>query len=84
VTTTLLGAGYLGAVVTLVLCLPATDWRRVRIHAVGFTLTSMTLLVTLWDLSERRRLAQRLAHASFRRRGTAVFAGASKVAEARS
>jgi hypothetical protein len=53
VTATFLGAGYLGAAVTLVLCLRATDWRRVRMLAVmGFTLTSTTLLVTLWHLDQ--------------------------------
>jgi len=51
VTATFLGAGYLGAVVTLILSYRATDWRLVRsLPVMGFTLTSTTLLVTLWHL----------------------------------
>jgi hypothetical protein len=53
VTATFLGAGYLGAVVTLVLSSRATDWRRVRaLPVMGITLTGATLLVTLWHLEQ--------------------------------
>jgi hypothetical protein len=52
-TATFLGAGYLSAVVTLVLGARANDWRKLRsIPVLGFTLTSVTLLVTLWHLSQ--------------------------------
>jgi hypothetical protein len=53
VTATFLGAGYLSAVVTLVLARRATDWRNVRSIAVmGFALTTTTLLVTLWHITQ--------------------------------
>jgi hypothetical protein len=53
VTAAFLGAGYLGAVVTLLPTYRMTEWRRVRIIAVmGFVLTATTAIVTLWHLGE--------------------------------
>jgi hypothetical protein len=53
VTAAFLGAGYLGAAVTIVLTSRATDWRRARsLPVMGFTLTAATLLVTLWHLDQ--------------------------------
>lgn len=53
VSATFLGAGYLSAVVTLLAASRATDWRNVRsIPVMGVTLTTTTLLVTLWHISQ--------------------------------
>jgi uncharacterized integral membrane protein len=52
-TAALLGAGYLGAVATLVPTYFTREWQRVRLLSVmGFTLTFATLVVTLWHLDE--------------------------------
>jgi hypothetical protein len=52
-TAAFLGAGYLGAVGALIPSYWIRDWRRVRIIVVmGFALTGVTALVTLWHLGE--------------------------------
>jgi hypothetical protein len=52
-TAAVLGSGYLAAVVLLVPSYAERAWARVRIIPVlGFTLTFVTLLVTLWRLEE--------------------------------
>jgi hypothetical protein len=52
-TAALLGAGYLGAVVALVPTYLTREWQQVRVLTVmGFTLTFVTLVVTLWHLDE--------------------------------
>ncbi len=52
-TAAFLGAGYLGAVVTLIPSYATKEWQRVRIIPVmGFTLTFVTLVVTLWHLDQ--------------------------------
>lgn len=52
-TASMLGAGYLGAVVTLVPTYFTREWQRVRVLTVmGFALTFVTLVVTLWHLDE--------------------------------
>jgi len=53
VTATFLGAGYLGAVATLIPTYRTSDWRRVRLVPVmGFALTFVTAVVTLRHLGE--------------------------------
>jgi hypothetical protein len=50
-TAAFLGAGYLGAATMLVFTYGTTDWQRVRIvPVIGFTLTTVTTVVTLWHL----------------------------------
>ncbi len=50
-TATFLGAGYLGAATMLLFTYRTDDWRRVRIvPVIGFTLTVVTTIVTLWHL----------------------------------
>jgi len=52
-TAAFLGAGYLGAVAALIPSYWVREWRRLRVLVViGFTLTGVTALVTLWHIGE--------------------------------
>ncbi len=52
-TAAFLGSGYLAAVAMLVPSFRVTEWRRVRIVPVmGFTLTFVTAVVTIWHIGE--------------------------------